>query len=91
MSIYHICFFRYKTMEKCWLDDTERRPTFEELVTITTKIVRDARRSVKHRKHSCDSSSSAGSDKPPKTRTRTASKKKTKTGKNFKNKIKNVW
>eukprot|EP00059_Ciona_intestinalis_P009261 XP_009860631.1 uncharacterized protein LOC780869 [Ciona intestinalis] len=54
----------YKTMEKCWLDDTERRPTFEELVTITTKIVRDARRSVKHRKHSCDSSSSAGSDNP---------------------------
>uniref|UniRef100_H2Z0H1 Protein kinase domain-containing protein n=1 Tax=Ciona savignyi TaxID=51511 RepID=H2Z0H1_CIOSA len=37
------CPFKlYKTMEKCWLDDPEHRPTFEDLVFRTTKMVRDA-------------------------------------------------
>ena len=49
-------------MKKCWDEDADRRPTFEELVQSTSTILRDAKQSMKGRNRSSDASSSKGAN-----------------------------
>jgi len=49
-------------MKKCWLDDSNARPTFAELVTLTTDIVKDAKRSVRRKPSDAGSASTSRSN-----------------------------
>ena len=50
-------FFRYKIMKQCWDDDGDARPTFAELVQSTSRILGDARQSIKRKSRSSEASS----------------------------------
>ena len=44
-------------MMKCWNEDSESRPLFEDLVRLTADILNDARQSVKRRSRTSEPSS----------------------------------
>ena len=74
--ILNSSYFSFKTVETCWLDSHEERPTFTELVDITKRIYRNAKRTVDEAKEqgSRDDSrreatyQNAQSSKPPNSR-----------------------
>nr|CAB3263366.1 uncharacterized protein LOC780869 [Phallusia mammillata] len=48
----------YKITAKCWMEEPDSRPTFEELVNMTSNLVRDAKKSVRRRNPSSEAGSS---------------------------------